>query len=200
MNHLWESMSKDQKDMYDQWHATNIKEKGLKATVIDLISSLEARRIPIKHCGCHICRENGDDYHASSPKTFQNHCKRLHGCSYLEARDATVFTLNQVTGNEIVMKAYWGSGEQRLMRWIMPICYMPFCPHAGIKSGASLSKHMHDNHPAEHATDLGFWGVMIAWIKCFPNRDATIEDLLGKHVVHMCRANIAVLVQLRGME
>jgi hypothetical protein len=27
---------------------------------------------------------------------------------------------------------------------------------------------------------------MIAWIKYFPNRDATIEELLGKHVVHVC--------------
>jgi hypothetical protein len=94
--------------------------------------------------------------------------------------------LNQVTGNEIVMKAVWGSGEQRPMRWVMPICHMPICPHPGINSGTSLSKHMHDNHVAEHASELGFWGLLIAWIKYFPNRDATIEELLGKHTVHVC--------------
>jgi hypothetical protein len=45
---------------------------------------------------------------------------------------------------------------------------------------------MHDNHPAEHASELGFWGLLVAWIKYFPNRDATIEELLGKHTVHVC--------------
>jgi hypothetical protein len=186
MSHLWESMTTDQKAMYEQWHATNIKEPGLKTKLIDIIASLEARKIPIKHFGCPICRENGDDYHASSPKTFQNHCKRLHGCSYLEARDATVFTLNQITGNEIVMKTFWGSGEQRLMRWVIPICYMPMCPHSGINNGTSLTKHMHDHHPATHVADLGFWGVMTAWIKTIMVADATIEHLLGKHTVHVC--------------
>jgi hypothetical protein len=42
MTHLWESMTKDQKAMYEQWHATNIKEPGLKTKLIDIIASLEA--------------------------------------------------------------------------------------------------------------------------------------------------------------
>jgi hypothetical protein len=45
---------------------------------------------------------------------------------------------------------------------------------------------MHDHHPEEHASDLGFWGLMIAWIRCHTVSDATIGDLLGKHTVHVC--------------
>jgi hypothetical protein len=39
MNHMLDSMTKDQKEVCDDWHTSNIREKGLKATLIDLISS-----------------------------------------------------------------------------------------------------------------------------------------------------------------
>jgi hypothetical protein len=41
MNYLWDSMTKDQKDAYDEWHTKNIREKGLHATLIDLISGIQ---------------------------------------------------------------------------------------------------------------------------------------------------------------
>jgi hypothetical protein len=111
MNHIWKSTTKEQKDTYDEWHTKDIREKGLSATLIDLISSLEARRIPVTFFGCPICRENEDDYHASSSKSFHDHCKRLHGCSDFEARDATVSILNQVRKCEIAMKPFGEMGN-----------------------------------------------------------------------------------------
>lgn len=135
MDNTWLTMRETEKKQYADWHTTNIQDKGLKAPLIDLVSSLKAKKIPIKHFGRPRCRDNGDDYHASSPKSFQDHCKRLHQCSYQEARDSTVLIMDEITHCEIALKAFWGSGEQRLMRFVMPMCSMPYCAHHAIPSG-----------------------------------------------------------------
>jgi hypothetical protein len=87
---------------------------------------------------------------------------------------------------EIVMKDLWGSGEQRIVRFVMPMCYMPNCPRHAINIGTSLTKHTHDHHSAESISGMGFWEFLIAHIKFHPARDATIEDRMGKHQVHIC--------------
>jgi hypothetical protein len=81
-------LSDSEKQAYVEWHTANIQDKGLQATLIDLISSLEARKIPIKYFRRPRCPAKGDDYNASSPKSFQDHFTLLHGCLYQEARDA----------------------------------------------------------------------------------------------------------------
>jgi hypothetical protein len=45
---------------------------------------------------------------------------------------------------------------------------------------------MHDHHPAESISGLGFWDLIVAHIKSIPVRDATVEDLLGCHSVFVC--------------
>jgi hypothetical protein len=45
---------------------------------------------------------------------------------------------------------------------------------------------MHDHHLVESASGLGFWDIIIAHIKFYPTRYATVEDLLGKHKVLVC--------------
>jgi hypothetical protein len=68
----------------------------------------------------------------------------------------------------------------------MPMCCMPNCPHHGIPSGTSFSKHMTGFHLAEISDKLGFWDLILAHIRHFPTREATVGDLLGKHPVHGC--------------
>jgi hypothetical protein len=186
MEGLWDTMTDSEKLEYGNWYTMNIQGKGLGASLLDIISSPEARKIPITYFGCPKCREDHENFHASSPKSFQDHCKRLHNCTYQEARDPTVFIMNQVTHNEIEMRAFWGSGEQRLMRFLMPMCYMPNCPHHAILPGTSFSKHMTDFHLTEIADKLGFLYLILAHIRAFPLRKATVEDLLGKHAIHVC--------------
>jgi hypothetical protein len=57
--------------------------------------------------------------------------------------------MGEVTHCGIAMKAFWGSGEERLMRFTMPMCYMPNCPSHVIATGTSLTKHIHDHHLVE---------------------------------------------------
>jgi hypothetical protein len=68
----------------------------------------------------------------------------------------------------------------------MPMCHMPNCPNHGIPSGVSILKHMTDHHLPEITAKLGFWDLIIAHIKFYPTREATVGDLLGKHLVHVC--------------
>jgi hypothetical protein len=112
MEALWATLTNTEKQQYADWHKANIQDEWLKATLIDLVSSPEARKIPITYYRCPKCREEGDNFHASSPKSFRDLCKPLRHCSYQEARDPTVFIMNEITHCEIAMKAFWGSGEQ----------------------------------------------------------------------------------------
>jgi hypothetical protein len=47
MEALWASLTDAEKHQYADWHTANIQDKGLEAILIDLVSSPEARKIPI---------------------------------------------------------------------------------------------------------------------------------------------------------
>jgi hypothetical protein len=63
---------------------------------------------------------------------------------------------------------------------------MPNFPHHAINTGKYLTKHMHDHPLAESISEMGFWERLIAHVKFYPTRDATIEDLLGRHQIFVC--------------
>jgi hypothetical protein len=75
---LWDLMSDKEKADYAEWHAVNIRDLGLEAKLIDILASPECLKIPLRCTGCPVCQEEVAPYNGSSPKIFQEHCKRKH--------------------------------------------------------------------------------------------------------------------------
>jgi hypothetical protein len=49
VDRIWDALTDQELNAYKDWHDVRIRDKGLQAIVIDSISSLDARKIPIKH-------------------------------------------------------------------------------------------------------------------------------------------------------
>jgi hypothetical protein len=177
VHRLWETLSEEEKDPYKDFHDTQIRNKGLQAPLIDICASLEVRKIPIVHYRFPICCEQGDGYHVSNPNSFQEQCKRLHECTYLESRDSAAFTISQVFGRNITMTAR-GSQGQKLVRAHVLMCYVPSCQYHAITPGKSLTKHWGNTHNGESQTGSHGWAIIIAHIRTHTEWDATTHDLL----------------------
>jgi hypothetical protein len=95
--------------------------------------------VPLKNSGGPVCQEAGVSFNSSSPKTFQEHCKRNHNADFTLTIDPLVFTLNRILKRDITMMSR--SETETFIRTPVPICYHPHCQYFA-PSGQYARCHM----------------------------------------------------------
>jgi hypothetical protein len=186
ISETWNLLSEEDKTAYNKWHTEHIPALGLKAKLIGIIASPEAKKILLRHMSCPICQGEGIPFHGSSQKTFQEHCRRKNNVEFTRSVDPLILNLSHIIGKDIGMKICSASGGEKLLGMPVPVCYHPGCVVATTDS-RTVKHHMELDHRTG-SPELVMRDLLIAHIRSKTESDATIEDLLGRHDVFTCSA------------
>jgi hypothetical protein len=80
-------------------------ERGLDVKLVQLLGSLEARKIPQIHCERPRCLEQGISLPFDNIKEFADHVKDKHKAGWMDARDTECAIMSEVLGVRIVRGA-----------------------------------------------------------------------------------------------
>jgi hypothetical protein len=106
MAEMWDLMSDEAKATYADWYTENIRDKGMDAALIDILVFPECLKIPIRCTGCQICQESCIPCNGSSPRVFQDPCKRQHQAEFMYSIYQVVLTCSQILKGHIVMETH----------------------------------------------------------------------------------------------
>jgi hypothetical protein len=183
MAEMWEVMNKAARDAYVYWHEGVIREQELKAKLIDILASLECLKIPLRCSGCSVCQEEGIPFNGSSPRVFQDHCKRKHKVEFQQSIDPLLLTCSRILKKNMIMKTF--GYESRQVNMPVPICYHPHCEHHA-PTGQTIRHHVECDHQGDPRPNMGMWDYFVSHIQLKAVGEATVEDLLGEHQVFCC--------------
>jgi hypothetical protein len=178
----WLTNGVDKAD-YEECHAVRIRDLGLEAKLIDILASPECLEIPLRCTGCPVCQEEGVPYSGSSPKIFQEHCKRKHEIDWTFSTDPVLVACSRIIEQNVTMKTM--GHQYKEIRVPVPVCFHPHCTvHA--QTGQSIRRHVETAHLNDPTPQMRMWDYFVSHIQLKNLGDATINDLLGEHEICVC--------------